>query len=153
MTIAHITTLIAVTRRICTNVGGCFSARMTRIASTIAVARVTNSGAILRRLEGKRMNDYKELIDELRSEAENMRECRHDPWTADDYDKAAAAIEQLVRERDAAVKDIGWNCIKCKHYDKASPNYGYTEECENCGTYPWFDDEAESKWEWRGVQE
>lgn len=52
------------------------------------------------------MNDYKGLVVELRSEAENMRECNHDPWTADDYDKAADAIEQLVKERDAAVKCI-----------------------------------------------
>lgn len=87
------------------------------------------------------MNDYKELIKELRCFS----------YVLTNSQKAADAIEQLVRERDAAVKDIGWNCIKCKHYDEASPNYGYTEECENCGTYPWFDDEAESKWEWRGV--
>lgn len=94
------------------------------------------------------MNDYKGLVDSLRI-------CVKYNKTVDalcNAEFAANAIEQLVRERDAAVKDIGWNCIKCKHYDEASPNYGYTEECENCGTYPWFDDEAESKWEWRGIK-
>lgn len=38
-------------------------------------------------------------------------------------------------------------CKACVHYDEASCNYGYTEECFSCGDYPWASDELQSKWE------
>lgn len=93
------------------------------------------------------MNDYKELILELRSKAENIRECNHDPWTADDYVKAANAIKQLAKERDAAVADLDmavngqetYPCRYCKNN---------REGC-NC----WNEDEGYANWEWRGVRE
>ena len=53
---------------------------------------------------------------------------------------ALAYIQQLERERDAAVEDLAENrrCETCKHY---SPGYF----CMGC--------RRGDKWEWRGVQE
>lgn len=72
-------------------------------------------------------------------------------WESCDVDKialdAADAIEQLVRERDSAVKDIPRNCPSCKHSFLNNPDMTgickYTEICDIHG----------SKWEWRGVQD
>lgn len=33
-------------------------------------------------------------------------------------------------------------CRLCKYYDKESLNYGYTTACEDCGWYPWADEET-----------
>lgn len=97
------------------------------------------------------MNSYKELIEELRSEAENMRECVHDPWTADDYDKAADAIEQLVTDIDAVRKERdelkskifdSKPCLCCRHTTKSV----MLEPCASCNS-------NHDNWEWRGVQE
>ena len=80
------------------------------------------------------MNDYKELLAEL-------RKCK---YCAKDIAKYAAdAIEQLVKERDAAVKDLQeWcdelcYCEVCKHNGKCSKEF-----CKFA-----------NNWEWRGVQE
>ena len=87
------------------------------------------------------MNDYKELLAEL-------RKCK---YCARDIAKYAAdAIEQLVtdidaarKERDAAVKDLQeWcdelcYCEVCKHNGKCSKEF-----CKFA-----------NNWEWRGVQE
>ena len=80
------------------------------------------------------MNDYKELLAEL-------RKCK---YCARDIAKYAAdAIEQLVKERDAAVKDLKeWcdelcYCEVCKHNSKCSKEF-----CKFA-----------NNWEWRGVQE
>lgn len=84
------------------------------------------------------MNDYKELIGELREQCSRM-----------DYDccelafRSADAIEQLVKERDAAVadlKDHGRNCKTCLHGGRGK------NDCLDR-------EEVPCKWEWRGVQE
>lgn len=62
----------------------------------------------------------------------------------------AVIIEQLVRERDAAVKDLKEMeryayCPVCKHH-----KLHYTDEpCKSCRSGLGFED----NWEWRGVQD
>lgn len=80
------------------------------------------------------MNDYKELVARL----------RRTNFAQKDRDDAADAIEQLVRERDAAVADLkeatlddAWECFACKHIHKAECSAYISGEC----------------WEWRGVRE
>lgn len=60
----------------------------------------------------------------------------------------ADTMEQLIRERDAAIKDCSLfdECFTCKHANVFSD----TEPCKSCvhlegGTSP--------NWEWRGVQD
>lgn len=100
------------------------------------------------------MNDYKELIVHCEEwlEITKRLECES---LSKHIEECADAIEQLIKERDAAVADLTvfYKCKICKHYNEKSANYGYTEFCENCGAYPWADDEEPNKWEWRGVQE
>jgi len=38
-------------------------------------------------------------------------------------------------------------CKACIRHCPESCNYGYTEECEDCGDCPWANDELPSKWE------
>lgn len=85
------------------------------------------------------MNDYKDLIGDIGdclighpSETLCKRILR----------EAADAIEQLVKERGAAVADLGHAafCDYCKHYCK---HFGYPR-CKKSGR---------CEWEWRGVQE
>lgn len=93
------------------------------------------------------MNDYKKLIKRLRYGDYMMNS---DPFTLNTKmiewsAKAADAIEQLVKERDAAIADLRcqsacWNCTKngkdCHaNMPKEQPNV-------MCGDF-----------EWRGVQE
>lgn len=52
------------------------------------------------------MNDYKELIDELRFLSGHVPEQMCDDKGKDALEKAADAIETLLAERDAAVHDI-----------------------------------------------
>ena len=76
-----------------------------------------------------RMNDYKELIENLRD-----NRCICDTLIED----AADAIEQLVKERDAIAYDLSGfrDCSSCRHAMK------YKGDCA---------DLSECKWEWRGV--
>lgn len=56
---------------------------------------------------------------------------------------ALAYIQQLERERDAAVKDIGRCCATCIHYNP---------KCGECTTNGCFQiSGVNSKWKWRGV--
>lgn len=76
------------------------------------------------------MTDYKELIAEIRNCFPTNLERR-----------AADAIERLVKERDAAIKDLkhDGNCRCCKEIDICGGlSHGY---CGGLG------------WEWRGVKE
>lgn len=42
-------------------------------------------------------------------------------------------------------------CELCAKFDPGSGNYGYTKECENCGWYPWADEnKIPFRWVWRG---
>lgn len=93
------------------------------------------------------MNDYKELIKELRNQ--NCLGCEF--WddaqgcasisTCVLFLRAADAIERLVKEGDAAVAELKdaavFPCRFCKK-----------EHTENCDCYT-----AHDKWEWRGVKE
>lgn len=55
------------------------------------------------------MNDYKELIEQFRKEAQAIRENNMVGWAAG-FEKAADAIETLLKEREAVVKMIqGWH--------------------------------------------
>lgn len=102
------------------------------------------------------MNDYKELIDGLKMlEFFNQRAGR-ELWAKKPEDvqntdisnaeqiltNAVDAIEQLVRERDAAVADLNKarSCITCK-----SDSLDF---CEGCDSW-----RSKCNWEWRGVQE
>lgn len=102
------------------------------------------------------MNDYKELIEEL-------RKCKYSaPNTAQyaadaiehlvgyaskcekECEDAEKYIEQLVRERDAAVEDLKSLafCNKCKHNETTE---GFNDICLYC--------REDDKWEWRGVRD
>lgn len=76
------------------------------------------------------MNSYKEVIYDL----------RHYFYDTEVVLEAADAIEQLVKERDAAVDDLksAMPCKACKHLT----DLGYCERCY-----------LERHWEWRGVKE
>ena len=60
---------------------------------------------------------------------------------------ALALIQQLERERDAAIADILRECHKCKHFkvlfNGCTPDYDcdYSDVCED-----------NDHWQWRGVQ-
>lgn len=57
---------------------------------------------------------------------------------------ALAYIQQLERERDAAVYYIATKkeCKTCKHFSHKASD----EPCRSCGI-------GQSRWEWRGVEE
>lgn len=93
------------------------------------------------------MSDYKELIETLNAllslNDENLSErviANNDVQNA--LLQAADAIEQLVRERDAAVADlnVARSCLTCK-----SDGLDF---CEGCDSWA-----SKRKWEWRGAQE
>lgn len=96
------------------------------------------------------MNDYKELVADLKELSEEEKEFASnsgDIYCAERLALAADAIEQLVKERDAAVEDLtfsykhGLSCFACKH-DFAVDAAEYCIDCK-----------FNSNFEWRGVQE
>lgn len=105
------------------------------------------------------MNDYKELINKLRNACEWCNGSTPHCKVYKNMQQAADAIEQLVKERDAArkerdvaVADIKkcWLCASCRNH---------IESKEWCFCYH-FDPEMDSdgcttceNYEWRGVQE
>ena len=91
------------------------------------------------------MNDYVELIakcDEWVAKADNLG--------ADDLANHIArcgdAIEQLIKERDAAVEDLkeGSFCMNCKHLVSTKEE----KPCRHCSS---LTGGGEDNWEWRGV--
>lgn len=95
------------------------------------------------------MNDYKELIKKLRNE-----------WTGSRYE-AAAAIEQLVKERDAAIDDFRYHAIEeceiCKHlkseYEDHCKEIDYCCcECEKDCPCKACMKREQDYFEWRGVE-
>ena len=107
------------------------------------------------------MNDYKELIYALKScqhIASNCIDCPlsntkyYNPKTKECevhlHNVAADAIEQLVRERDAAVMDLKAysDCYNCKHNTYDNLMNGFCRECSVVHKMKY-------KWQWRGVQE
>lgn len=57
-------------------------------------------------------------------------------------------IQQIERERDAAVKDIARTCLKCAHRERRFLADGKLDDL--CGTCIYNN---MCNWEWRGVQE
>ena len=96
------------------------------------------------------MNDYKELVENLREEADAVQAIEWDiPICTENHIREAAdAIEQLVKERDAAVADIslliinhGNACKICKHHFSDDPTLCL--ECDEMCLH--------GNYEWRGV--
>lgn len=90
------------------------------------------------------MNDYKELIVHIATVMALEDECGQKEL-ADLLEKAVDAIEQLVKERDAAVEDLKKNnkCCICKHKKE---NIQDCQHYSSCGlVYIHF--------EWRGIQD
>lgn len=87
------------------------------------------------------MNDYKELVEQLDG-ACCFKMVDGDILKADLFARAADAIEQLVRERDAAVDDIPRLCWSCKSNENKL-------KCDKCNRLL----EYRPAWEWRGVKE
>lgn len=88
------------------------------------------------------MNDYKELLNKARL----YRKLEHSPIVLSIYDEMADAIEQLVKERDAAIATIPHKCWSCgKGYHTEN---GF--ECEET----WYKGNNPNclNWEWRGVE-
>lgn len=93
--------------------------------------------------------DYNKLIEQLRStESRSKRKM---------LDDAAAAIETLLMERDAAIADIKHRdgCEVCKHVKSNDPFcMVYDCDCEFCTSELCVCRHCrdEDKWEWRGPQ-
>lgn len=81
------------------------------------------------------MSDYKELISSLRSSAKLQAYYAHTVAENTNEYKAADAIEQLVKERDAAIADLK-ELSFCTYCKSAGTN------CSAC---------RGEHWEWRGA--
>lgn len=66
---------------------------------------------------------------------------------ADLIESLTAELEQVKRERDAAVEDLRCSarCIYCEHYAKSTQE----EPCNTCMNDL---DYSKTKWQWRGVK-
>lgn len=63
-------------------------------------------------------------------------------------DKRIRELETENEKLKDAIRNSTYYCEICKGYDEKSPNYGYTDFCENCFWYPWADEEqCPNKWE------
>ena len=74
--------------------------------------------------------------------------CHSQSAIADLIESLTAELEQVKRERDAAVEDLRCSarCIYCEHYAKSTQE----EPCNTCMNYL---DYSKTKWQWRGVKE
>lgn len=89
------------------------------------------------------MNDYKELIDNLRSNQNNTFQLE----AADAIEQLSTKCRQLEKERDAIYADMKTMCTTVSSVCDFCKNNG-ENICEKCNCTDWFD-----HWEWRGVQE
>lgn len=100
------------------------------------------------------MNDYKELIERLISASERKSNSLNTRSTCKD---AADAIEQLLKERNAAVADFNQFAIYAA--SKAKFACKWCKSRKRDGRCQWFIDHKDDKicygvhFEWRGVQE
>ncbi len=86
--------------------------------------------------------DHKELIDILRMTAS----CRESIcYECSECFEAAAAIETLLAELDAAVEDIPKHCSLCSHFKKQDDS----KICYDC----WYVNGAAINWKWRGPKD
>ena len=89
--------------------------------------------------------------EKLRAELENYRKghCSEGGCAAEkDRDAVLAELEQVKRERDAAIEYLRGICFACKNY---SP-YHNRGKCRYCAYEPARDKDAEANdnWEWSG---
>lgn len=65
---------------------------------------------------------------------------------ADLIESLSAQLDQVTRERDAAVEDmkIIRSCRQCKTWQEYFKDNGDVSPCEDCDMY--------SNWQWRGVE-
>ena len=103
-------------------------------------------------INGRTPEEIKEWLECCQYDSEKNRDCDACPYhPADDcycYENEAlidtlAYIQQLERERDAAVEDIPRVCFLCKHVFDAINGEG-NGECMTCA--------QRNKWQWRGVE-
>lgn len=87
--------------------------------------------------------DYlKRLLDKQNKRIFNLVKERY--WK----DKRIRELETENEKLKDIVRDNKFCCEVCKGHDEKSPNYGYTEYCEDCFWYPWADEEkCPNKWE------
>lgn len=94
------------------------------------------------------MNDYKELVFNLMFLAKYCHSEYNDLCVDDELKNAANAIEQLIKERDAAVADLKEisDCGYCKWFRDFGIKVGCVcqESCNNISG-------VNTMWEWRGV--
>ena len=72
--------------------------------------------------------------------------CHSQAHIADLIESLAAELEQVKRERDAAVEDVAKlkRCEHCRGYEEFLKPDGNIERCNEC--------EERSHWQWRGVK-
>lgn len=80
--------------------------------------------------------DYKERIEQLR------RFGSYYPITGPIENEAADAIETLLAERDAVMKELHGDCDKCRYFGF------YAQPCCNC----YINGGLIDYWQWRGPQ-
>lgn len=101
-------------------------------------------------------DDVKHLIEQLREPVwgEPVRVVNDRLRTAALFlESLAAELEQVKRERDAAVKDLHlWGCFSCKH-----AGYAHSEICASCvynrNRIAKGYVSGKNRYEWRGVSE
>lgn len=87
--------------------------------------------------------DHKELIRQLRAEADSIRESDRNAWAAG-YEQAATAIETLLEEREAASRYIPRGCSTCQWWEAG--HCTIANKAAKCGL------EFRELWKWRGPQ-
>ena len=94
-------------------------------------------------------NDLFDIADALDEELERANErifklLKERYWK----DKLIRRLETENEKLKDAIRNNTNHCEICKGYDEKSPNYGYTEYCDDCFWYPWADEEqCPNKWE------
>lgn len=91
-------------------------------------------------------NDLKRAIDRLYDSSMELAAKTNEYFSAKNR-QLTAELEQVKRERDAAVRDLSLHapCVTCKHYDCGI----YDSPCRECSN----NKKAFAFWQWRGVQE
>lgn len=96
---------------------------------------------------GEGVNDYKELIEQLRDESAFQRDRFARFVLADELEGAASAIETLLAERNAAVEHLRGDCDQCVYAD-VDPN---ENPCADCCVIEYNPPESPDRWQWCGL--
>lgn len=86
---------------------------------------------------------------DYKDEADSTGACKVMSKAADVIERLSAELEQVKRERDAAVKDIPRACGYCKHFKHDVECCDIPGCCDNPDC--WNISGVNSGWEWRGV--